>query len=124
MIGGFYNTQDRDYSQRLPTPGFDAFADAVFGAGTSDAVANGFPLNSPFNSDIPFELEQFALFGEASYDVTERLNLAVGGRYYDFDETRDFITGGLFANGDNQTCLLYTSPSPRDRTRSRMPSSA
>ena len=25
---------------------------------------------------------------------------------------------------NNQTCLLYTSPSPRDRTRSRMPSSA
>ena len=24
----------------------------------------------------------------------------------------------------NQLCLLYTSPSPRDRTRSRMPSSA
>ena len=27
------------------------------------------------------------------------------------------------ASGKN-TCLLYTSPSPRDRTRSRMPSSA
>ena len=30
-------------------------------------------------------------------------------------------------NGENATfnaCLLYTSPSPRDRTRSRMPSSA
>ena len=25
---------------------------------------------------------------------------------------------------DNTDCLLYTSPSPRDRTRSRMPSSA
>ena len=25
---------------------------------------------------------------------------------------------------DHKTCLLYTSPSPRDRTRSRMPSSA
>ena len=25
---------------------------------------------------------------------------------------------------DTPTCLLYTSPSPRDRTRSRMPSSA
>ena len=24
----------------------------------------------------------------------------------------------------NRACLLYTSPSPRDRTRSRMPSSA
>ena len=30
--------------------------------------------------------------------------------YYNIDETKD--------------CLLYTSPSPRDRTRSRMPSSA
>ena len=29
-------------------------------------------------------------------------------------------TGALHA----ETCLLYTSPSPRDRTRSRMPSSA
>ena len=26
--------------------------------------------------------------------------------------------------GDAYCCLLYTSPSPRDRTRSRMPSSA
>ena len=26
--------------------------------------------------------------------------------------------------GKNKACLLYTSPSPRDRTRSRMPSSA
>ena len=25
---------------------------------------------------------------------------------------------------ENISCLLYTSPSPRDRTRSRMPSSA
>ena len=25
---------------------------------------------------------------------------------------------------ETRTCLLYTSPSPRDRTRSRMPSSA
>ena len=25
---------------------------------------------------------------------------------------------------ENKRCLLYTSPSPRDRTRSRMPSSA
>ena len=31
----------------------------------------------------------------------------------------------MFCPGaDIKTCLLYTSPSPRDRTRSRMPSSA
>ena len=28
------------------------------------------------------------------------------------------------ASAERDTCLLYTSPSPRDRTRSRMPSSA
>ena len=30
----------------------------------------------------------------------------------------------LLVNGSSGICLLYTSPSPRDRTRSRMPSSA
>ena len=29
-----------------------------------------------------------------------------------------------FEQGESKACLLYTSPSPRDRTRSRMPSSA
>ena len=31
---------------------------------------------------------------------------------------------GMVVHGLTTTCLLYTSPSPRDRTRSRMPSSA
>ena len=30
----------------------------------------------------------------------------------------------LLASKKGYNCLLYTSPSPRDRTRSRMPSSA
>ena len=30
----------------------------------------------------------------------------------------------IFTNVNSEICLLYTSPSPRDRTRSRMPSSA
>ena len=34
------------------------------------------------------------------------------------------ITDTCFKGGDRKFCLLYTSPSPRDRTRSRMPSSA
>ena len=31
------------------------------------------------------------------------------------------VNGMVYTSG---VCLLYTSPSPRDRTRSRMPSSA
>ena len=34
------------------------------------------------------------------------------------------VTGFLGALTTFSSCLLYTSPSPRDRTRSRMPSSA
>ena len=34
------------------------------------------------------------------------------------------LEGNLSGVGDTKSCLLYTSPSPRDRTRSRMPSSA
>ena len=38
----------------------------------------------------------------------------------------NFNTEVVFKADDkiDQICLLYTSPSPRDRTRSRMPSSA
>ena len=38
----------------------------------------------------------------------------VGGK---INSVKDFFS-------DDKACLLYTSPSPRDRTRSRMPSSA
>ena len=34
------------------------------------------------------------------------------------------VAAGMFWFAVMETCLLYTSPSPRDRTRSRMPSSA
>lgn len=101
LIGGFYSDIDRGYTQRLPTPGYDAFTDAVLGAGTSAAVANGFPANSPYNSDIPYKIKQKAVFGEASYDFG-KLKLSAGGRYYDFKESRDFVSGGLFANGDRR----------------------
>ena len=38
--------------------------------------------------------------------------------------TDDKVYCTYIAPNDPNTCLLYTSPSPRDRTRSRMPSSA
>ena len=39
--------------------------------------------------------------------------------------TEDAVNANKTGDGEGaRTCLLYTSPSPRDRTRSRMPSSA
>jgi iron complex outermembrane receptor protein len=103
VIGGFYSDINRVYEQRLPTPGYDAVTDATLGAGTSAAVANGFPANSPYNAHLPYDIKQLAIFGEASYDLTERFTATVGGRYYDFKEKRDFVSGGLFSNLDNRT---------------------
>jgi iron complex outermembrane receptor protein len=108
VIGGFYSDVQRDYSQRLPTPGYDVFTDARFGAGTAVAVRNGFGPDSPYNADLPYDIEQKAVFGEASYDITDRFTITAGGRYYDFSEVREFNSGGLFSNGDNN----------RDRTSS------
>ena len=55
-----------------------------------------------------------------------------GGQLRDFTHVEDIARGSVMALRSAPsrsvinlgTCLLYTSPSPRDRTRSRMPSSA
>jgi iron complex outermembrane receptor protein len=100
IIGGFYSNTERFYRQTLPTPGYDAFTDQVLGAGTSAAVRGGIvPQDSPFFSELPFELEQIAIFAEATYDLTDRLHLTVGGRYYDFEEQRTIVQAGLFGSG-------------------------
>ena len=68
--------------------------------------------------------------------LTEKINLKKPGKiyledaqYYIEDIRKSVISSLSYDKVYNQgfninTCLLYTSPSPRDRTRSRMPSSA
>ena len=65
------------------------------------------------------------LLGESVALVTETK------RYHRMDEffgkgmTPEILDAmDIFRDGQVLPCLLYTSPSPRDRTRSRMPSSA
>ncbi len=103
VLGGFYSHVDREYSQRLPTPGADVysqiFLDAAAGGLPVEDTYNGFPADSPYNADLPYTIKQFAVFGEASYEIGQ-FKLTAGGRYYDFSETRDFISGGVFSNGD------------------------
>jgi iron complex outermembrane receptor protein len=105
VFGGFYSTVDRQYTQRLPTPGSDVFSQAfldVIAPGTPvSATRNGFDADSPYNADIPYDIKQRAAFGEATYDFGQ-IKLTAGGRYYSFKETRDFISGGIFANGDTR----------------------
>jgi iron complex outermembrane receptor protein len=113
VVGGFYSKVDRFYRQRLPTPGYDAFVDARLGAGTSAAAANGFPSDSPYNSDLPYDIKQIAVFGEATYDFGA-FDITAGGRWYDFEEEREFNSGGIFSNIDNNVDTTSSSGfSPR-----------
>jgi len=53
----------------------------------------------------------------------EKIKTSVLSSYTDCSV--EYVLGGLAPDSDQpMDCLLYTSPSPRDRTRSRMPSSA
>ncbi len=41
------------------------------------------------------------MFGEVNYDFSEKLHGTFGLRWYDFEEEREFNSGGFFSNGDN-----------------------
>ena len=59
--------------------------------------------------------------GECFLKIATHLSFKPNFVNYMFRE--DMISDGI-ENCVQYICLLYTSPSPRDRTRSRMPSSA
>ena len=104
LVGVFYSDLRRDFAQHLPTPGYDAYADAHFGAPVSDASRNGFAnRNHPFVSNLPYDISQVAVFGEVYYAVNQQLDLTIGGRWYDWEEERSLRTGGIFSNQDLQT---------------------
>ena len=76
-----------------------------------------------------------ALFGYGSFNENSVNNSSLALYYFALGLPAfaliKVFSSFFFANNDTKTpfyitliCLLYTSPSPRDRTRSRMPSSA
>ncbi len=68
---------------------------------TLPTCAMASPPTHPTMRDLPYDIKQSAIFGEASYDFGQ-FKLTAGGRYYNFKEKRDFISGGIFANGDTR----------------------
>ena len=102
----FYTTQANDHG--FPHDPFKAIVTprpiGWIGSIDKDGVANLAP-HSYFNaiSDNPY----FVIFGSITYKDTVR----------NIEDTGDFTCSLV-------SCLLYTSPSPRDQSGSRMPSSA
>ena len=107
QAGVFYSNIKRNYSQRVPTPGYDShWANRAL----LDATSNGFTVqNSPYNSDLTYDLRQIAVFGEATYTFFDRLGVTAGLRWYDWEEDKTFKSGGIFSNGDAQSQNLTVS---------------
>ena len=94
LLGAFFQQVDRDYGQTLPTPGYDA---RVITQGL-DSTDLGAPPDNPYFSDLTYDFEQFAVFGEATWQFTDAWSLTGGLRYYDFSEERLLTFAGLFAD--------------------------
>ena len=72
---------------------------------------------------LPLSILQFLCRGTSGNQDTKR-NARQPGASSKADSGTSNFRSDLATGHPFQTCLLYTSPSPRDRTRSRMPSSA
>jgi iron complex outermembrane receptor protein len=106
VAGGFFSHTDRDYGQNLLVAGFEALT----GIPTQGLRA---PTDTLFFSDLEYNLNQFALFGEISVPVTDELSLTGGLRYYRFDEDKEQVFDGIFAH-DNTGTALVSQPGSTD----------
>ena len=93
--------------------------DTICGEGGNDTINAGNGADNVFggagDDTINAGQGRDTVYGQGGDDII------VGGR------GKDNLNGGGGDDdirGNNGTCLLYTSPSPRDRQKSRMPSSA
>lgn len=99
VAGGFYSHVDRHYGQNLLVSGFEALSKIP----TAGLRA---PKDSLFWSDLKYKFKQYALFGEGTYRVTDKLDVTGGLRWYDFKEDRTQIFDGIFGNDDNGKSLV------------------
>jgi iron complex outermembrane receptor protein len=106
VVGGFYSKTDRQYGQELLVSGFGAQT----GIPTRGLRA---PTDVLFFSDLGYDLSQSALFGEGTYSVSDRLDVTGGLRYYSFNEDKEQVFDGIFAQ-DNTGTQIVSQPGSTD----------
>ena len=92
LIGAFYSHINRDYGQSLLVSGFEALS------GIPTAGHFGAAKDVLFFSDLHYNFRQNAIFGEATFNVTDKLEVTGGLRGYDFKESRKQTFDGIFAD--------------------------
>ncbi len=91
VVGVFYTNSDRDYGQSLLVAGYEDLT------GTPTAGSFGAGRDILFFSDLQYDFRQYAVFGELTYPIGDRLELTGGLRWYDYKEDRVQTFDGIFA---------------------------
>ena len=80
IVGGYYNKYERDSTSKEFTPGFDQFAIDVWGA-------SGYlrPDSIEYYSISFAERKEAAIFGELTYQLTDKWDVAFGLRRYEYE---------------------------------------
>lgn len=89
QVGAYYGDDKRHYLQHSFIEGLDE----IIGLPSQDLYAP-YP-DEVYYGDIPLEDKQWALFGEATYKVSDRFSLTAGLRYFDFKGSADYFQGGI-----------------------------
>jgi iron complex outermembrane receptor protein len=97
LAGAFLANNHRDYGQSLLVSGFQSAAAAI-GVNIPTAGSFGAARDVLFFSDLHYKFKQYALFGEATYSATPKLDVTGGIRFYKFDESRVQTFDGIFAD--------------------------
>ena len=140
----FAPTPPEEFLAPSDIPRFQPFlAGSKLQAPTSSTIASRDRLNDSYTHPDYFyvvdgdkilfnqtgEDKRTELRHETNWDLNDQ-NRSMHGRIDIVEQTCEQVTvmqihdDANAGPGPNKPCLLYTSPSPRDRTRSRMPSSA
>jgi outer membrane receptor protein involved in Fe transport len=83
VAGGFYSTEDKMFASQVVETGADGTILAPFEPGADEPGVNA----TVFGRTKEDELDQWAVFGEAEWFITEQLSVLGGLRYYDFEIT-------------------------------------
>src|ERR1051325_6112189 len=102
VAGAVYSDSTRHYGQNLPVLGFEDAAKAI-GVNIPTAGTKLAKKDELYKSDLHYDFNQLALFGEATLAVSDRLDVTGGLRWYNFNEDRTQVFDGIFSDPNDST---------------------
>lgn len=96
IVGGFYSQNESVSTSQEFVPGYVPYVNAdplLFGLTDRPDALEYFSIGHS-------ELTESALFGEIGYDLTDRLSVTIGARYYEYELLDGAVTERFYPSGD------------------------